>query len=55
VQVDIFVLFVGNQQKDDASSASEYITGMHFLSHFVDAGRGSLECSHVGWHVVTLY
>jgi hypothetical protein len=26
VQVDIFVLFVGNQQKDDASSASGYIT-----------------------------
>ncbi len=30
MQVDVFILYVGNQKKYDASSASGYITGMHF-------------------------
>jgi hypothetical protein len=30
VQVDIFILYVGNQKNNDASSASGYITGIHF-------------------------
>ncbi len=30
MQVDIFILYVGNQQTYDASNASGYISGMHF-------------------------
>jgi hypothetical protein len=56
VQVDILILYAGNEKKYDASSASGYITGMHFSTHCVDVvGRGCLECHHVGWDVVRLY
>ncbi len=57
MQVDVFILYVGNKKKCDASSAGGYITGMHFSNTLRRCGQrlfGMSSCGLGCWEIIPM-